>query len=297
MKRALLVGMVASALALSACGGSSAPKKTTTASFKSSLSSIGASPDLQVTATASFTGASSTTAENVLKLLSFHFDFSNPNGGALSQSNGSEALDITAKIGSATFIDLREIDSNLYFKANVNALSQIKGTKLSAQELASVELVFGGRWFELPKSVLNALVPSKDATKVQGAESAAVESKFIDAITKAINAGSHTSLGNGGYSASGTLASLEEAVLPALNSVQHGSTPGKLAKGTYSLTITGSGSSATGATFSITAPHGSSGDATATITLAFAHAGLAVSVPSGATEITPALIRQLESGS
>ena len=297
MKRALIVGVVVSALALSACGGGSSPSSSKTASFKTSLASLGASANLQVSATASFAGAGSTTAETVLKQLSFTFDFSNPSGGALSQSNGQANIDITAKIGSATFLDLREIDSNLYFKADVTALSKLSGVKISSQELAAVQLVFGGRWFELPKSVLNALIPAKDASKAEDAESSAIEYKVIDDITKALDAGTHMSLGNGSYSESGTLLSIDEAVLPTLDSVQHVSTPtGTSAKGTYSITISGSGSNATGATISITAPNNALGNATAVVSATFAHANDSVSIPSGATVITPALIHQLESG-
>jgi hypothetical protein len=297
MKRVLLIGAVVSSLALSACGGSSPSAKPATPSFKTSLASLGGSPDLQVALAASFTGAGSTTAEAILKQLSFTLDFSNPSGGALSQSKGNASVDIVAKIGDTTFIDARVINSNIYFKANVTALSSLSGVKIPSAELAEVQLVFGGRWFELPTSVLNALVPKNEASKVKNAESSAVEYKVVDDITKAIDAGSHTSLGNGGYTDSGTLLSIDEAVLPTLDTVQHVSQPtGQATKGTYSITIAGTATKATSASIVITAPNSGQGNASATITATFTHAGVAVSTPSGATEITPALIKQLESG-
>lgn len=293
MKRALLVGAVVSSLALAACGGGSSPSAKK-ASFKTSISSLGGSPNLQISAMASFTGAHSTKVESILKHLSFQIELSNPSGGALSQSNGSANLDFTTKVDGTTFLDLRLVNSNVYFKADITALAKLSTVKLPAQELAALELVLGGRWFELPKTLLNSLVPKKDASKAKEVEDTSIEYKIVDDITGAIDAGNYKSLGNGGYSETGTLLSIDEAVLPTIDSVKHVKAPtGESSKGSYSITVVGSGSTATGATISITAPYEPYGNATGALTATFAHANTAVSAPSGATLITDSLLHEL----
>jgi hypothetical protein len=66
--------------------------------------------------------------------------------------------------------------------------------------------------------------------------------------------------------------------------------------GTYTLTLTNSGSVATGGSISITAPEGSGspGNATVTLTAAVTHDNDAIVAPTNATVITPALLQQLE---
>jgi hypothetical protein len=300
VKRALLVGVVASSLALSACGGGSTPSSSggnKKATFENSLASLGGSQDLQVTASVSFTGAGSAKVEKILKDLSFKLDFSNPSGGALSNSAGKTNVDIATTINGKKFLDLRVIDSNIYVYVNVPALSGMSGVSLPGQELSAVQLVFGGRWFKLPTSVINSFVPKKDGSKAKVAEDTSIEYKLVDAISKALDVANYKSLGNGSYSETGSLLSVETALLPVLNSVSHVTAPtGASAEGTYSLSITGSGTNANNATISITAPNGKLGNATAALTLKFAHTNDAVSVPSGATVISKSLLQELAAG-
>lgn len=300
VKRALFVGIVVSSLALSACGGGGTPTSSggnKKATFVNSLASLGGSKDLQITASASFTGAGSAKVEKILKDLSFKLDLSNASGGALANSGGKANVEIVTMVNGKKFLDLRVINSSIYFYANVPALSGVPGVTLPAQELSAVQLVFGGRWFKLPTSVINSVVPKKDSNKAKVAEDTSIEYKLIDALNKALDSAHYKSLGNGSFSESGTLLSIDTAMLPVLNSVSHVTAPtGASAAGTYSFTITGSGAKASGATISITAPNGKLGNATAKVTLKFGHANDAVSAPSGATVISKSLLQELTAG-
>lgn len=294
MKRMLLAIGVAASLALSACGGSS--PSATKAALKAYVGSLGSAPDLQVTLTGSLTGAGSTTAQKVLNVLSIGMNFSSGSGSAISQSSGSVNWEITANASSGTFLDIRKVGDNLYFKFDATKLGTIPGVKLPAQQLQAIQFALGGRWFELPKSVLNSVVPKKDSVGANAAESTALEAKVLDAITNVIDTTHYTSTTNG-YTETGTLYSLAKAVYDSLPSLTHGTGPtATSAKGTYTLSVSVSGSNATGVSLSITSPRGSGGNATATINATFAHASTSVSAPSGATAITPSLLQQFGLG-
>jgi hypothetical protein len=86
-------------------------------------------------------------------------------------------------------------------------------------------------------------------------------------------------------------------VWPTIASVTKTTLPASAAKvkGTYTLTLTNSGSTATGASITITAPSGTSGNASLGLVAAITHNSETITAPSGATIITPALIKQLES--
>lgn len=294
MKKMLLVMGVAAALALSACGSSPAAKK---AALKSYVASLGASPNLQVTLAAKFHGAGTTTkVQKILSVLSFGMNFSSTTGSAISQSAGSVNWEITANVSGTPFIDIRDVDSNLYFKLDATQLSKIPGANLPAAEIADVQLVFGGRWFELPTSVLNSVVPRKDSAGTSAFENKALEAKVVDAITNLIVTTPSTSTHNG-YTETGTLLSFAKAIQNSIPSLKHEKVPtGSADNGTYTLSVSVSGSSATGASVSITAPNGKKGNATGSLTTTFAHASTTVSTPSGATVITPAFLRQFGLG-
>jgi hypothetical protein len=88
-----------------------------------------------------------------------------------------------------------------------------------------------------------------------------------------------------------------KALLPTIESLDPsaGASVGAV-PGTYTLTLTNSGSVATGGSISITAPEGSGspGNATVTLTAAVTHDNDAIVAPTNATVITPALLQQLE---
>lgn len=288
MKRMLLVLVVAASLALSACGSSPAAKK---AALKSYVASLGASPTLQVTLVGSFSGAKAAKVEKVLQVLTFGMNFSSTTGNAISQSASDVNWEVTANVSGTPFVDLRDVDNNIYFNVDVTQFSKIPGIHFSSAELSGIQLLFGGRWFELPESFLNSILPKKDAAGAQAAESKTMEAKVIDAVTNLIATTPATSTSTG-YTESGTILSLAKALLAGIPSLGKDGLPNQSnAKGTFTLGVSISGSNATGASVSITEPNAKATPATATLTATFAHASTTVSVPTGATVITAAMLK------
>jgi hypothetical protein len=293
-KTALLLGVVASTLALSACGA------TTKATIDQSVASLGAQSTVQVhlTATAAGAGAGAAQVRAVLKLVSMDVDYVNPSGGPVSQGAKTDDEDITFNVGAKTLADIREVDGNDYLTVDVTALSAIPGVNLPASQLAAVQLLFGGRWFEIPKSLIDSVAQKQtDANKSQAAADVAIERQVVDDISKVIDNGRAKALSGGGYSEAGTLVSIVKAVWPTIASVTKTTLPASAAhvKGTYTLTLTNSGSTATGASITITAPSGTSGNASLGLVAAITHNSQTITAPAGATIVTPALIKQLES--
>jgi hypothetical protein len=290
----LLVIGVAAALALSACGSSPAAKK---AALKDYVASLGGSPNLQVTLTANFTGAGASKAEKVLSVLSYGINLASTTGNPISQSAGKVNWEVTANVKGSPLLDIRDIGGNLYFTVDVSQVSNIPGVKVSSGELADVGLVFGGKWFELSQSFLNSVVPKKDASDTSAFENTAIEAQVIDAITNLIVTTPSTATSNG-YTETGTLLSAAKAIQAAIPSLAGTKIPtGKDTQGTFSLSVSTSGSSATGASISITAQNGTKGNATGSLSAAFAHANVAISVPSNVTVITKQFLSDLGLGS
>lgn len=296
MKKMLLVGGVAAALALSACGSSTPAARKAT--LKAYVASLGASPDLQVTVKGSFTGAGSTKAQQILKALTFGMNFSSTNGAPLSQAGANVNTEITAVVNGKTFLDIRQVSKNLYFKLDATALGSIPGVKISPSEIAAVQLVFGGRWFVLPQTTLNSIVPHKNVNTAKAVEDRAVASKIIDDITNLIDTTPYKSLSNGGYSETGSIYSVAKAIYPTLIAMHdHVKMPtASQAKGSFTLGVTTSGSNASGASLSVTAPNAKKGTATASISFTFAHASQSVSAPSSSTPLPTSLLREFAAG-
>lgn len=291
MRRWLLVGGVAAALVLSACGATPAARK---ASLDAYVASLGASPDLQVTVTGSVSGPHTTSAEKVLKLLSVQMRLSSASGQALSQSAGAESSDVTVQIADTTLFDARETDSNLYLYVEPTALGKIPGFKVPGSELSLVQFAVGGRWFELPKSTLERYLPKRDAASAQLAEERSTETRLVDALTNVIDAAPYTVGVNGSYSETGTILSIERVLVRAMTGHAFAVPASGLGRGaTYTLSISTSGAAATGASVSISAPVGAGKVKSASLDVAFAHADDAVTTPSGATDLTPGLIESL----
>lgn len=292
-KSVLILGVVVASLGLSACGSGAK------ATIDSSVASLGAQSDLQVHFTASVTGAGTAEAQKVLSVISVDTDYASASGTPLSQSKGATDGDVTFNIGDKVLLDLRAIDSNLYVQVDLSAVNAIPGLPITSQdqsELAALQLFLGGKWFEIPSSLITKELPSSDALKAKSAQEQALDRKLFDALSNLIDNGDAKSLSSGGYSETGTLESVVKAVLPTIESVDPsaGSSVGAV-PGTYTLTLDNNGSVTTGGSVSITAPEGNSGsgDATVSLSATVTHNSDAVVVPTGATVITPALIQQL----
>jgi hypothetical protein len=293
-KMVLILGVVVASLGLSACGSG------TKATIDSSVASLGAQPDLQVHFTATVSGSGTAEAQKVLGVVSMDTHYATPSGGPLSQANGTENSEVIVNVGTTPLLDLREIGTNLYVSIDLSAVNQIPGLPLTSQdqsELGALQLFLGGKWYEIPSKLLSSVLPSSAATKAKAAQDQAIGRKIFDALSKLIDDGHAKVLSSGGYSETGTLQSVLTALLPTIQGLD----PSAAASagpvhGTYTLTLTNSGSVATGGSISITAPEAgaSSGDATVTVQAGVTHNSVSVDVPTNVTIITPALLQQLE---
>ncbi|HEV3267524.1 MAG TPA: hypothetical protein VGZ68_03915 [Acidimicrobiales bacterium] len=288
MRKLLIVGLVGASLGLASCGAQ--------ASIDQAVSSLGSSANLQLHFTGSVSGTGSAKVQKVLNVLSLDMNYSNPSGGALSQAGEIPNVEILINAGSQTLADVRVVDSNVYALVNISAVASVPGVNLPATQVASMQLLLGGRWFELPKSLLTSLAPTPTATATAKAdkEAAAARAIFGELSTLIANT-PYTSLPNGGYSETGTLASVVNAVLPTIDTLSGATPPAKNVKGTYTLTVTASGSTATGGSITVTAPSGVAGQGNESVGLdvSVAHASVDVVAPSGATIITPSLFQGL----
>lgn len=288
MRKMMIVGLVGASLGLASCGAQ--------ASIDQAVSSLGSSSDLQLHFTGSASGPDATQIQSDLNVLSLDMNFSNPSGAALSQSGGSADAEILIDAGSQTLADVRVVDSNLYVLVNVSAVASIPGVTLPASQVASLQLILGGRWFELPKSLITSIAPAPTATSTaQAAKEVAAERAIFDDLSNLIASTPYTTLPNGGYSQTGTLASVVKAVLPTIESLSGSTVPSKTVKGTYNLTVTASGATATGGSITVTAPGRVAGQGNDTIGLnvTVAHASVNIAAPTGATVITPSLFKGL----
>ncbi|MGB8197131.1 MAG: hypothetical protein WCF25_09025 [Acidimicrobiales bacterium] len=292
-KSVLILGVVVASLGLSACGSGAK------ATIDSSVASLGAQPDLQVHFTASATGAGTAEAQKVLDVISMDANYASANGDPLSQSKGATDGEVTFNVGDKVLLDLRAIDSNLYVQIDLTAVNAIPGLPLTSQdqsELAALQLLLGGKWFEIPSSLIAKELPSSDALKAKTAQDEALDRKLFDALSNLIDNGDATALSSGGYSETGTLESVVKAVLPTIESVDPSAGSSiNTVPGNYTLTLNDNGTVATGGSISITAPEGSdgSGDTTVSLSATVTHNTDAITAPTGATVITPALIQQL----
>jgi hypothetical protein len=273
VRRYWIAGVVAATLGLSACGTAA-----TTDTINSAVSSLSSSQYLQVHFTATASGTGSAEAQPYLKLLSFDVNYVNPSGAAISQATAPNA-EITFNVGSQALLDLREINGDAYVEIDVSALSSIPSANIPASELAAAQLLVGGRWFELTKvfekTELKSLVPtSTTLTPAQQAKDEATSKKLISALTTLIDNGNSTALASGnGYSD------------PSV------SKPADV-KGTYDLTLTTSGTAATGGSLTVTVP-GSSGDQSVGLQATVTHNNDPIVTPTNPTVVTPALIKGL----
>jgi hypothetical protein len=292
VRRYWIAGVVAAALGLSACGTAA-----TSDTINSAVSSLSSSQYLQVHFTATASGAGSAEAQPYLKLLSFDVNYVNPTGAAISQATTPNA-EMTFNVGSQALLDLREINGVAYVEINVSALSNIPSANIPASDLAAAQLLIGGRWFELTKGFvkteLKSLVPtSTTLSPAQESKDQATSKKLISALTNLIDTGNSTALANGnGYSETGSLASVANALYPTLTSIDPTMSKPADVKGTYDLTLTTSGSTATGGSLTITVP-GSTGDQSVGVQATVTHNNDPIVTPTDATVVTPALIKGL----
>jgi hypothetical protein len=283
--------VVASSLVLAACGSG-------TASLRQVVNSLGGSQYLQMKLTASVSGTGTAKAQSVLDGLSVDINAASTNGNSLSNSGQNVNTEIVVAFKGANFVDVRQVSGNEYVKIDFSALSGIPGINISSAQAADAQLIFGGRWFELPKSLIAKYTQPTAAQKAKAQQIAGIESQVIDALSSVITAGKYTTSGNT-YTTTGTIKSIADAVAPVIAQYTHSLPDTSTATGTYSMSLTADGSDVTAFSVSITAPaSGTSGpNMTATLNSSISHDNQSIDAPSGATEITPQLLSQFGGGS
>jgi len=219
-------------------------------------------------------------------------DYSSADGSALSSSVGHVNSQVSIVFQGQSLLDVRVVGTNLFLRADVAALASIPGTNIPATDLAAAELLLGGRWFEVSESLITSYLPTTTISAAQANREVADARAVLDALSALIERTPYKTLSGGGYSQTGTLNSVEKALVPVISQIAAKPIQTPLTKGTYTLRFTMSGSTATGGSVSITAPS-SGGSATVGVHAAITHDSTAVVAPAGATVITRALLTQL----
>jgi hypothetical protein len=297
-KYALVAAALMTAVTLSACGSSPAARK---ASLDAYVSSLGAQPNLQIKATSGFTSSAPGTAKvhTILGALSYTINMSSTTGQSIAQSSHAINVETVVAVRGKTLFDMRAIGKNVYFKLNLNQVANIPDTNVPAGEIAAMQLFLGGRWFEITPSSISGYVPPTDSSKTNTVQDRKDAAMVLDALTNYIDSLPFKNPSSGTYTVHDTLQNFLTALLPTLQklypSYQGPSTPAP-SNATYTMSISASGTGATGATLSISAPTGNSASSplgTAIVTANFTHANQPVTAPANATVVTKSLIAQL----
>jgi hypothetical protein len=281
------------------------------------VTSVGSSPDVQVRLSADVSGTGTAQAEQVLKDLTVVVKASTTDGSPLSSASDSSVNgEVIVDVGSSPLADVRAIgDAGLYVLVNPSALGDVPGVAgIPTQDLQAAQTLLGGRWFELTPDLLNQLgslatsvlasagnhlgsiggaqQPSGGTSSGSlGAARLAQVRQLLDAVITEIENAPSTST-PGGYQVSGSLHSLEQAVLPALEQLVGEPLQPPAVNGSYTLGVTVADATITGALLTITVPD-SSGPKTVDLSASIAHADDPVTAPPGATNVTPSLIQSI----
>ena len=291
MKAVTLLGMLAAgALGLSACG--------VQATVDQAVTSLGASPYLQLHVTGSLSSADPTSADAqaVVKDLSLTLDYASTNGANLSAAGSSVDSEVVLAVSGSTVLDLRAIGGNLYVEFNLAPLASLPGLNVPPTSIAAAGQMLDGRWFEVPQSLLSQFAAAHQPSSAQAAKAQSLARAAIKALATLVEKSPYTS-SNGTFTESGSLQSVVNALAPVLGPATGATTP--TVPGTYSISLTTSGSSATGGSITITSPgtaaHPAASPVSVTLQATASHDTLSVATPAGAIVVTPSMISQLSS--
>lgn len=285
-------GVVAASLGLAACG-------TSPGTLNSAVSSLSSSPDAEIHVTATALGPDTAQAQTYLNALSLDATFVNPTGANLSGATSLDA-EVTLNVASTALLDLRTVGGNLYILLNASALQGLPSLPISATDLSAVNALWGGRWFELPKSLLNSYLNSERAKLKAGgvappatAKDVQEERAIVAVLTKFIENTPSTPLTGGGFSETASLQALVNALWPTVESLEPSTVarPTKV-KGSYTLTLSTAGSTVTGGSISITAPSNGGSD-TVGLKATITHNGATVVAPANATVLSESVLKGL----
>ncbi len=288
MRKYVIIGAVAAGLGLSACGA-------TPATLDSTLSSVSSQPALELHITASFSGPGAAKLEQYANDISLDVVEVNPSGGDLTQTSALDE-DVTVNVGSGALLELRDVAGNAYAKIDLSTLSSLPDVDISPSDIAAFNLLFGGRWFEVPASLIKSLVAKEQTSTTPTKQETQDVNTLRQAIIHIIETTHSTSVSGGGYSETATLASFVHKLWPTIQSLGiSGVSEPTGVKGSYTLSMTTSGSTLTGASVSISAPDSSgSGNDTVALTTTVSHNSESITAPAGATVVTKQLIQELE---
>lgn len=286
----LLALLAAGALGLSACGAQ--------ATIDQAVSSLGASPYLQV----QFTGSSATAslaaaqAATILQDLTVTVDFASTNGANLSAAGTNYDSEAVVALSGTTVLDVRSIGGDLYAEINLAPLAGVPGLGVTASQLSDANVLLGGKWFEIPQSLLQSLSAAHQPTASQIAQQRALERKVVKALAALIDNAPYTS-SSGAFTESGTLQSVVDALAPILSPSSPASS--STVTGTYTVSLSTSGSSATGGTVTITsnglAGTPTSAPETVTVDASVSHNNQDVATPANPVIVTASMLSQLSS--
>jgi hypothetical protein len=285
--------VVVATLALSACASTVAAKKAAVDHY---VASLGSTKDLQVTLTGSTVGPGPRVAEvqRVLRLVTVDVTYASASGASLATSSAVKS-EMTLKVGSTAFLDVREINQDLYVRADFLALDAIPGLKVSSAALVGAQLFLGDKWFEVQKGLIASYVPKTAVTKAKVTHDRALAMRLVAEVTGLVDRAPYRAAGSGAYVASGTLESILRALTPTIDSLPNHPMQLGSVRGSYVLKATSAGTVATRGAVTVTVPGRAHGNVSLNLNATFSHASATIATPTGATVITRAWIQQLKS--
>lgn len=254
----------------------------------------GGSQYLQVHFTATLTSTDPALAHyaTALQHLTFELNEQSLAGLPIKSSLNQVNQNLVVLHGTSRVATILENKSNVYFNVNFTALSQVPGMTTSASTLTTLNLLLGERWIELPFPLIAQYAHSSAGITLTRSAFSNGENLLLNALVS-ILAGGTTTPTSSGFSESGSTAKLVSALAQGLKTLGLSSVTATKAPGTYTASVTMSGSIATGAHFTVVTPIVKHGNAIVRVNAAFAHQAVTVTTPASPLVITPALIKQL----
>lgn len=283
VRKAKMVAVAAVAsLGLSACSIPVALSDTS--------ATLGATPYLQVHVTSHLSagGPSMLKAATAVNSLNFDIWYQSATATPLARSLSTAKSEIIVNHGTQPVLTIVDIHSNEYLNVNIAALAKVPGIGLSRAQLASVNLIFGGRWFEFPYSLVARFETSTLHLKPTRTTTLKNEVLVINSLVSFF-AKAPTTATPGGYTQTGTLASLAKL----FNGLAATPVATTTTAGTYTLAVTMNGNAASAVTMTVVAPNGKYGNGTLTLNGTFAHHNVSITTPTNVLVITNAFLRQL----
>ena len=289
MRRSLKVAtlVVVASLGLTACAVPAALSQSTTL--------LGGSDYLQVHATLSPSGTGVSAQERAaFAALSFDVNEMATGTTTLEHSLNTANQELIIRWNSQPMATLIDHRGNMYVDLDFTLLAKLlrlAGSPVPASEVSAINLLFGGRWIELPFSVVHWLFRTYEHRNLTRADIPAGETTFVNDIVT-IFAGSKVTTTPHGDTSQGSLASLAALISGIDPSLVSG---GSSAKGTYSATLDTTNASNVTFSFSEVEPV-TGGTQKLAVTGRLTHQPVRVSTPSASLVLTQKIILQLMKG-